>query len=522
MNADGLNRWGAVAIVAIAVLANLPGLIDPAIFHDEVVTVQLTAGNPEPTWPQAVEPAGKVVATAFDGSTRPTRLVNDLLRLDVHPPVYFLAVSGWRTLFGRSLEALRAFSVLTLVIAGMALRATLRRAGHPAPNLTSVLFVSLSGLVVVGQVARPYGLALCLLCLAAWCAAVYLDSSSWLPALGCAAFGSLAFLTSYLAIFPLVVILAVLALRAWTEGGPKSRLRGSVVPLLVGVSWLPWAGFIARQSVSRPTQEAGFAGWLVQLQDLWRGYETMLWVAYHPWRQEAVGILVALGLIAWFRLRRPADSALTWLLLAWAGLPALGVLALNLGFDKHLEAARYFVFATPGIAGLAGYLLARVPRAWLAWGLFVGLQIVSIVRFDAGGTSPSSLAAKVAQEGAESTIVLVGSASSFSGYPGQVVYQLDKDIPVLVLDGDDDLAQLQAHVRPYRQVWLLAPPGHVTRGLENLAFQQLLESKEFLVVQANETACQLRRPAPALAPEPIAGQAGPSLQSRPRLPDADA
>lgn len=181
------------------------------------------------------------------------------------------------------------------------------------------------------------------------------------------------------------------------------------------------------------------------------------------------------------------------MLLSWTLIPTIGVVVLNLSFDKHLAEPRYFHLAAPGIAGLLGYSLGRFPKLGFLGVPFFALQLIALSQVATRGTMPSQLAATIAVGGPVSSVSLVGAGAGFDGFSGQVVSELEPDTPVVVLDEVGDLDVIEELVQPYDEVWLLAPPPHATRGLEDIAFGQLVESGAFRVRKANESACHLVR-----------------------------
>lgn len=494
-------RWAGPILVILATLfVQLPGITNPSISYDEAITLLLVGGDSQPEWPQDIESVGEL-ATVFQGSPSPREIVQDLRDRDVHPPVYFILASAWGNIFGRSLGAVRAFSALATMLASLSFLGLLRWGRHPTPVLTSLLFACTSGVVIVGQLARPYGLAQCLVCLAAWCASLAVrpgprqedsesgtKSVSWLPAFGSALCCHLAFLCSYLAFFPVCVILLFVMLRLWKQ----SRLWSVAIPILTGLSWLPWAEFIGVQSISRPGQDVGFHGWLLQAGSLWHAHEMLFWALNHPLRPWVIGAMSCVIVFAWLYLRKPTDRILSWLLLGWALVPYLGLVAMNVVFDKHLAEPRYLVLAAPGILGLLGYALARIRWFPVLGVLFLLLQVGNVVTFNKKGTAPASLSRSLAAAGPDSTLVLIGAGYG-NGFPAQMIYELDSSFSALVLDDDQDLEVVEASLKKFREIWLVVPTEDFTRSLENQAFERIVQTGSYQVVEANPAACRLIR-----------------------------
>ncbi len=89
---------------------------------------------------------------------------------DVHPPVYFLLMNGWRRLVGDAAMALRLPSLLAYVASVIVFASLLHRS--PSTPLTRVsatcLFAFAPALVVYGAEARMYAISVLLTCAILW------------------------------------------------------------------------------------------------------------------------------------------------------------------------------------------------------------------------------------------------------------------------------------------------------------------------------------------------------------------
>ncbi len=88
---------------------------------------------------------------------------------DIHPPLYYLALSAWRAIFGASEAALRALSAvcgaLTALLAGL----TLAQLGRARAGLIAAFLTACSPFAVYyGQEARMYALLACCAALSTW------------------------------------------------------------------------------------------------------------------------------------------------------------------------------------------------------------------------------------------------------------------------------------------------------------------------------------------------------------------
>ena len=281
---------------------------------------------------------------------------------DIHPPGYYLLLSGWRALTGPSEFALRGFSAL----AGVALVALVYRLGRQyfgrSAGLGAALLAALHPfLIYYSQEARMYAL------LATLSAASFLLFSRWLkssrpPA---PAWGRPALAIAYVLVtaaglythyaFGFVVIAENLAalggLMAHARKGGGARLAAwlglQAAALLLFLPWLPTA---LRQLTAWPADRAA-QPFLAALLDLAR-YLTLGRTL--PTAAAGLGLLGALGLLAFgFTRRGQTITPALWLL-----VPA----ALTLGFGLLTEAfAKFLLVAVPPLLLLLGNGLAAIP-----------------------------------------------------------------------------------------------------------------------------------------------------------------
>ncbi|MBW3094203.1 glycosyltransferase family 39 protein [Bifidobacterium sp. 64T4] len=82
-----------------------------------------------------------------------------LLKVDVHPPLYYLLLRGWTGIFGSSVTAMRAMSCLFCGLTVVAMMASLRRlAGERAALMTMPFLVAAPMLLRYGYEIRMYSL----------------------------------------------------------------------------------------------------------------------------------------------------------------------------------------------------------------------------------------------------------------------------------------------------------------------------------------------------------------------------
>jgi 4-amino-4-deoxy-L-arabinose transferase-like glycosyltransferase len=332
--------------------------------YDEGYTVFVASGTPRPDWPAVPFRAGDVRA-AFDGSSGPLRIAHDLRTTDVHPPLYFWAVAGWRALTGPALFRLRLFSVMLalaslIVIGGIAARAAV-------PPLPAMLFaLGCYGFSYTASVARGFALADLLSLAGVWLLLGAERRGRLIPAIAAGLLLGLASFANYLAVFVGVAALLWLLLRRWRE------------PLLWLGAGLGFAAvmpadlfFFIAQRDSRIGQFPPFH--LVPAVARLGQYAAGNVFGGLPLYAEgagrlALGAALALLLAAlaslvawrWTLLGRPGARGL----LAMAALaPPVGLLLLGIAFDTTPIELRYLAYATPFFALLLAGALATLPPA---------------------------------------------------------------------------------------------------------------------------------------------------------------
>jgi 4-amino-4-deoxy-L-arabinose transferase-like glycosyltransferase len=164
---------------------------------------------------------------------------------DVHPPLYFLLLNGWRRIAGDSPAALRAFSILAGAVAGAVfLVVALRAFGRGWKTLLAcALFWFSPVLVHYGVEVRMYALA------TAWIALLLLgvaeliedrDGSLRRGSILVAVGGTLAFYTHYVTVFVFAGLGAFALLEAVRRRLPMRRILPAAAALLILTApWLP-------------------------------------------------------------------------------------------------------------------------------------------------------------------------------------------------------------------------------------------------------------------------------------------
>jgi uncharacterized membrane protein len=96
-----------------------------------------------------------MVAAAQAGHASLAGIARGLRATDVHPPLYFWAVSMWREVFGPELFAARLFSVLCGLVS-LALVGVIARQCRIAPAMAMLVTLGCYGFVYTNAIARGF------------------------------------------------------------------------------------------------------------------------------------------------------------------------------------------------------------------------------------------------------------------------------------------------------------------------------------------------------------------------------
>jgi Dolichyl-phosphate-mannose-protein mannosyltransferase len=307
--------------------------------YDEEYTLFLTAGSARPEWPDTAFPAG-AVAIVQSGHATLAGIATDLRATDVHPPLYFWAVSLWREAFGPSLFAARMLSVLCGLVSLSLIGAIARRCAI-TPGVAMLLTLGCYGFVYTNSVARGFAAAQMLML----CGVALLLGRR--PLLAGLCLGA-ACCCNYLAAFVAVAVMA--ASCPWVA--PLTA-----VPFLALDFW-----FFAAQHGARPGQFPPFEVWpsLLRLAE----YQIASVFGGLPLYVDggsriAVGAIVGLmsvALVLYVSRARPLNAGpAIRLVLAAAVATPIGLLLLGAVFDNTPIELRYLSFGLPFIALLIAW-----------------------------------------------------------------------------------------------------------------------------------------------------------------------
>jgi hypothetical protein len=319
---------------------------------------------------------GWTIAATDDGS--PLITVRDWVAVDVHPPLFFIGLNGWRVFTGETILEMRYFSVLISAV-GMALAYALGRSlFSPRAGALAALFYGLHDLVkVLTQEVRHYSAQLAVVMLALWLYWRFWQKPTRGRGIAFALGGAALLYTHYWGGF----ILLAAALHALITR--RGKLRPFVFAFGgIGLLFAPWLPVLYSQiTLERPgglphaldnTREA-FATLIYQLV----GIPELFWIILAV--IGGLGVFVFCGERPHWRRWLPAPNGLL-LLLAALLTPALSIL-LNVFYPTL--SFRSLAVIVPVVIVLAAHGLSRF-RAPERTALVVFVVLYSLSTMSAG------------------------------------------------------------------------------------------------------------------------------------------
>ncbi len=284
-------------------------------------------------------------------------VVLDNLAHDRHPPLYFVALRGWRSLAGDSPLALRYLSIMAgLLTVAVTYRIGAHTFGRRAGLYAALLLAVLPIAVYYSQEVRHYGWFMLFVALSWLCFLRYLKNPKFGILLGYSLSLTLAFYTLYFAVLPLAVQVIVGLVWRFRAQHPNTLKRPKLW-LIAGwiaaaIVYLPWLWVIA--TIQLPTLTSGignlpgtYAATLANipaLGDLLLGSQWAL--------------LLGLGALAiWSMWQRPPKLHIS-IRLQWVvviGSVGLLIAMFGLSLRFNLLSGRTLVFLIPLLMVVCGY-----------------------------------------------------------------------------------------------------------------------------------------------------------------------
>lgn len=321
--------------------------------------------------------------------------LRDMLRraaADVHPPLYYLLLKGWRVVFSDSLLAMRSFSVMlaAVTIAAAYLLAASAFRSRTAGLAAAAFIAAAPFQIQYAWEARMYTLGTALALLSTWALLRAVRTAQWRYALLYSLLAAAFAYTHYYAFFTLAAHLLFVSstVIARTRGRLGEILQWRLswqtlcAALLVAALFLPWLPTFLAQS--RQVQAAFWiprlGGWSIP-DTLYRLYWPTVGIPPHEgtWQVLLTSLPLITTVAMWLSLRRVPPPSGAYLILTSATIPFFIAIAYSVLAKQSIYQDRFFVFAHLFILiGWAG-LCSRVPRtAWRTAAIFAAVFFLTV------------------------------------------------------------------------------------------------------------------------------------------------
>ncbi|MFJ2999976.1 MULTISPECIES: glycosyltransferase family 39 protein [Enterobacterales] len=287
---------------------------------------------------------------------------------DVHPPLYYLLLHGWMSLFGDSILAVRSLSlVFGVITVALTIKLTRWIAGKRAALLAGWLVAIMPMAVRYSQEARMYALMGMLTIAATMALMMWLkkpDNRRYLFAY--ALLVTLSFYTHYFTIFALFSHWIVLLALSFQRDEPVNYLKQPawwLANLAIGLAYIPWllVLFDLLTHIAE-LRVGGDVGWIPQVE--WSDLPAMYWrfFAGNDGRGYPGIIFWLLPLcfagLSYLWLRgRQSDRKYPLLLLCSVFLPVTLLFIISLRTPLFVD--RYLFFASLGIPIILAILITE-------------------------------------------------------------------------------------------------------------------------------------------------------------------
>jgi Dolichyl-phosphate-mannose-protein mannosyltransferase len=146
-----IENWIVLATLVASAVVAWWHIRSVTIWYDEAITLLTTSGHAIPDWSLGMQ--------QFKPSADLPKILSDLYKYDVHPPLYFWTLAIWRVLFGGSLDVARALSALfTLGSLALLYRYAIE-VGIRWPSVPVVIYALSAAGLRYAYNARPYAMA---------------------------------------------------------------------------------------------------------------------------------------------------------------------------------------------------------------------------------------------------------------------------------------------------------------------------------------------------------------------------
>ncbi|MCU1749565.1 glycosyltransferase family 39 protein [Pseudomonas sp. 6D_7.1_Bac1] len=363
---SSLDSAGWVLVMMLALIVRFHDISLPYFWTDEAFSALVGVQSPERIW--------------FH------------LGHDVHPPLYFLLLHVWMSVFGEGVFAIRALSALAGVATVMLGVWLMRLITTPRAALLAGLFLALLPISVrYSQEARMYTLEGVWL-LGATIALVYWIKSARNRYLASyVVLMTAALYTHYLAVLCLLshwLYLVVLRLQRDETLHYLSRPIWWVANVAIVILYIPWLISLGDELFlnTEKLKTGGDIFWIPELtiytlpSAVWKFLTVQNGLEFARPVYLMLPVLV-LASVVWVGLKERSRLKLELLLVIYVLLPVLIVFMVSFGFAMFVE--RYVAFAALGLPMIAALAVSRIARrtlalAWASVLLIVGVQLMGL------------------------------------------------------------------------------------------------------------------------------------------------
>lgn len=286
---------------------------------------------------------------------------------DVHPPFYYLALSGWQAIFGSSLVSLRGFSVVVGVLTVILLYFLLRKLFSQKPAVLGSLFAAIGPFLVrYSDEVRMYSLAALLAVASTYLLALALNKKTKHQLLLWAVYGltiAAGIYTQYFFIFLVPAhLLYMLYRNSWNWKKLLQDKGAWLGYLLAGGMFLPWLPTMLSQ-MSRVQQ--GF--WIPPLSLESIPSTISKFVLYDSILVPILGytLLLAVAILPFYLAKNKTEKASSLLLVGWLAIPIIGVALLS--FNRPVYIDRYFTYSAPAFYALLAIAITHIKTKKHKW-----------------------------------------------------------------------------------------------------------------------------------------------------------
>lgn len=338
---DAIKRLSTkVYLIIVAVIALVMRLIfvtKAAIWHDEGYSVMLVQHN-------FVDIIGRTMR-------------------DFHPPLYYLTLRAWQSIFGDSVLALRGFSVFCGVLTVIVFYLLMRKLFNEYTARIAAFFVAIGPFAArYSDETRMYAMVALLVTLACYLLVTALEQTSakkrWKWWLLYAVSIVAALYTQYYSFF---IIPTHIAYTWWKLGGFSRVVHNRYwwgAHLLILALYLPWAGVIKEQ-VTRVTN-----GYWIPMPNAETVPHTFSQFMIYSTSSTMIGLeIIGLQLIIlltfYLFIKKHSLRPSLLFLVGWIVVPISAVLLLSLKQPVYQD--RYFTYCSIAFYGLLAVLVTRLP-----------------------------------------------------------------------------------------------------------------------------------------------------------------